>query len=87
MNRFSSADSAEDMDLASVKVRVVFELGRMELSVGEVSQLAPGMVVSLTRPVEEALDIVVNGKRIGVGTLVQVGDSIGVRVVRLNKDG
>lgn len=87
MGRYSSENNAEDMDLASVKVRVAFELGRNELSVEELSRLAPGMVMSLARPLEEAVDIVVNGKRVGVGTLVQVGDSIGVRVVRLNQDG
>ena len=87
MGRYSSVNNADDMDLASAKVRVVFELGRNELSVEEVSRLAPGMVISLARPLEEALDIVINGKRVGVGTLVQIGDSIGVRVVRLNQDG
>jgi type III secretion protein Q len=86
MSRFSDAAAAADLDLASVKVHLVFELGRSDLTVGEVSQLAPGTLLPLARPVEDAIDIVANGKRIGTGTLVQIGDSIGIRVTRLNHD-
>lgn len=86
MSRFNEAAGAADLDLASMKIRLVFELGRAELSVSEISQLAPGALLPLARPVEEAIDIVANGKRIGSGTLVQIGDSIGVRVTRLNQD-
>ena len=74
------------MDLASVPVRLVFEVGRLDVSAGDVSQFAPGTLLPLARPLEEALDILANGKRIGTGSLVQIGDSIGVRITRLNHD-
>lgn len=79
--------ASEDIELDSLPVRVVFEMGRLEMSVGEVRQLAPGVMLPLAKPLEEILDIVVNGKRIGRGSLVRVGDGLGVRVTRLQQDG
>jgi len=37
----------------------------------------------LARPLDDSVDILANGRRIGCGALVQIGDSIGVRVTRL----
>ena len=62
---------------------VHFEVGRLELSLGEIRRLAPGAVLPLMRPLDEALDIVANGRRIGSGTIVRIGDAVGVRVTRL----
>jgi type III secretion protein Q len=73
-------------DLDDLPIRIVFELGRVELTLGEIQALAPGALLQLARPLEEALDIVANGKRIGRGTLVKIGDSVGVRVARLFDD-
>jgi type III secretion protein Q len=73
----------EDAALDAIPVRVIFELGRVELPLEELATLAPGALVPLVRPIDEALDIVANGKRIGYGTLVRIGDSLGVRITRL----
>jgi len=72
-----------DPDLDDLPVRLVFEVGRVELSLGELQRLAPGALVPLGRPLEEPLDIMANGRRLGRGTLVQIGDSLGVRIVSL----
>jgi type III secretion protein Q len=77
----------DDKDLDQVPVQVVFQAGRLEMSLSEVDRLTPGTILPLDRPVDEALDIVVNGKRIGRGGLVKVGDALAVRVTRLNSNG
>jgi type III secretion protein Q len=64
-------------------VKLLFELGRMELSLAEIRQLAPGALVPLQRPLEDSVDILANGRRIGRGNLVQIGDSLGIRITRL----
>ena len=76
-----SAPDASDID--DLTVRLVFEVGRLELSLGEIRRLAPGAVLPLMRPLDDALDIVANGRRIGSGTIVRIGDAVGVRVTRL----
>lgn len=80
---FSGPAGLHDPDLDDLPVRLVFELGRVELSLGELQRLAPGALVPLGRPPDEPLDIMANGRRLGRGTLVQIGDSLGVRIVSI----
>jgi len=80
---FSGPTGLHDSDLDDLPVRLVFEVGRVELSLGELQRLAPGALVPLGRPLEEPLDIMANGRRLGRGTLVQIGESLGVRIVSL----
>jgi len=77
----SSAPEASDLD--DLPVRLVFEVGRLELLLSEIRRLAPGALLPLARPLDDAVDIVANGRRIGRGTMVSIGDSVGVRVTRL----
>ena len=61
-------------------LHVVFEIGRCELPVSKVKQLAPNALLP-SRPLhDQMVDIVVNGQRIGRGTLMQIGNRTGVRV-------
>jgi type III secretion protein Q len=80
---FSGQAGPRDSDLDDLPVRLVFEAGRVELSLGELQRLAPGALVPLGRPPGEPLDIMANGRRLGRGALVQIGDSLGVRIVSL----
>jgi type III secretion protein Q len=80
---FSGPTGLHDSDLDDLPVRLVFELGRVELSLGEVQRLAPGALVPLARPLQEPVDVMANGRRLGRGTLVQIGESLGVRIVSI----
>jgi type III secretion protein Q len=82
----SQRPALEEADLEQLPIRVVFEVGRLELPLTEVRRLASGYVLPLARPSEAAVDIVANGRKIGHGSLLKVGDSIGVRVERLLSD-
>jgi type III secretion protein Q len=77
----------DDKDIDRVPVQVVLQAGQLEMSLDELDRLAPGSILPLDRSVDEALDIVVNGKRIGRGGLVKVGEVLAVRVTRLNTNG
>jgi type III secretion protein Q len=79
----SDPTGLQDSDLDDLPVRLVFELGRVELSLGELQRLAPGALVPLARPLDEPVDIIANGRRLGRGALVQIGDGLGVRIVGL----
>ncbi len=76
----------EDGDLASLPVRVVFQTGQIEMTLSDLERLAPGVLLPIERTIDDVLDIVVNGKRIGRGGLVSVGDGLAVRVTRLDTD-
>lgn len=82
------ADAADapkdDGDAAtrSLPVLVEFELGRLELTLGELAGLQPGYVFPLPAFVEGAnVTIRANGRASGRGELVAVGDTLGVRLL------
>ncbi len=76
-------DVAQKTNYDDIPVKLLFELGRIELSLAEIRQLAPGAIVPISRPLEDSVDILANGRRIGRGSLVQIGDSLGIRITRL----
>lgn len=82
----SSGESIDEATLDQVPIRVIFEVGRLDMPLAEVRRLAPGYVLPLVKPSESAVDIVANGRKIGHGSLMKIGDSIGVRVERLMTD-
>ena len=82
----SSGEHVDEAALDQLPIRVIFEVGRLDMPLGEVRRLAPGYVLPLVKPSESAVDIVANGRKIGEGSLMKIGDSIGVRVERLMAD-
>jgi type III secretion protein Q len=70
--------------LDGVSVEIAFEIGHHRMALGELMQLAPGHVFALgANPEGDAVDLVVDGRVIGAGQLVLVGEALGVRVLRL----
>lgn len=66
----------------SLPVQVEFELGRTELSIGELADMQPGYVFPLATPLEGAsVTIRANGRIAGRGELVAVGETLGVRLL------
>jgi type III secretion protein Q len=74
-------DIAADLD--SVPVTLVFELGRMQLPLGELRSLAAGYSFDLGKDLRAPVDILANGRKIGSGELIQIDERVGVRVNRL----
>jgi type III secretion protein Q len=77
----------EDGALDELTVKLVFEVGRCDTTLGELRSMGAGYVFALGRDPEQSVDIVTGGRRIGSGELVRVGERLGVRVLRLSKDG
>lgn len=69
--------------LDEIPVRLSFELGAIELSLGELQGLAPGMVLPIGEPMPPAVRIHCSGRRIGAGELVEVDGRLGVQVTLL----
>lgn len=83
MGNFRGEAEAVDAELDDIQIRVVFELGRKELSLGELRSLAPGYVFDLGRDQRAAVDIYAGTQRVGLGEIIQINDTLGVRVTRL----
>ena len=64
-------------------LRIVFDLGDIELSLGELKALVPGHVIDLAREPGNAVRVSVNGRRIGAGEIVEIEGRLGVRITEL----
>ena len=73
------ADAAFD----DLPIKLLFELGRVDIALGKLQEIGPGHVFELDRPLGEAVEILAGGRRIGQGEIIKIEDQIGVRVVRL----
>ena len=66
----------------NLPVRIEFELGRLELSLGELADLQPGYVFALPSHLVGANVVIrANGRDAGRGEVVAVGDTLGVRLL------
>ena len=73
--------------LLDVPVRVTVEVGRTEMTLAELIELAPGSIVELDREAHEPADILVNGKVVARGEIVTIGESYGVRISSVQQMG
>lgn len=69
--------------LKDVELDVSVELGRIELPLGKVLQLAKGSVIELEKLAGEPVDILVNGRQIAHGEVVVIDEHFGVRISNL----
>ena len=86
----SDPDAKSAADLApvfDVPVHISAVLGRANLSVAQLLQLAQGSVLELDRKVGEAIDIYVNNRLVARGEVVIVDDRLGVTMTEIIKDG
>lgn len=63
-----------------LEVPVIVRLGERTLPLAEVTSLAPGAIIELTKNAEDELDLLINNKQIGTGTAVKVGENFGIRI-------
>jgi len=83
MSDIDTAPLPLDGALRDVQIRLVFELGRLDLPLASLESLGAGHVFELGRGEDEPVDIIVGSRRIGTGQLVRIADQVGVRIVSL----
>jgi|SRR5580658_5973288 flagellar motor switch protein FliN/FliY len=77
-SRVASMDLLKD-----VEVEITLEIGRRRLRIADVLKLATGQTLELAKAAGEPLDIFVNGRILGRGEAIVVGDHYGVRITEL----
>ncbi|MDF2578117.1 MAG: putative flagellar motor switch protein [Chlamydiales bacterium] len=90
-NRLQSESNAKlapikeaEVKRGEIPVNVSVEIARLKLTAKDVMNLAPGNILNMQVPPEKGVNLVVNGKNVGTGELVQIGDVLGIRVVKIN---
>jgi flagellar motor switch protein FliN/FliY len=69
--------------LRDVEVEITLEIGRRRMRIADVLKLGTGQTLELSKEAGEPLDIFVNGKLLGHGEAVVVGDRYGVRITAI----
>lgn len=80
---YQNGDSRSMDLLKDVEMDVAVELGRIELPLGKVLELAKGSVIELEKLAGEPVDILVNGHCIAKGEVVVIDEHFGVRISNL----
>lgn len=59
------------------------EVGRIKMNLAQLRQLEPGQILDLSVNPAEGVELVIEGRTIGRGELLRLGESIGVRITEL----
>ena len=68
--------------LQNMDVRVSVEWGRVRITLEEARALAPDAILKVDSEADDPVEVRVNGKLIGRGKMVLVGDSYGVQMTQ-----
>lgn len=72
----------EDAIARNLPVQLAFDIGRVEIGIGDLAALQPGYVFALPAQLQGAnVTIRANGRKTGRGEVVAVGDTLGVRLL------
>ena len=67
----------------NIPLTLTVEVTRLKMSLEKLMKLKPGNVIDLPVSPEQGVDLTVNGKRVGRGQLIQIGDVLGVKLTEL----
>jgi flagellar motor switch protein FliN/FliY len=83
-NIFSSKVPKVNVDmLLDVELEIAIELGKANLAIKKVLDMAPGTLVELDRLAGEPVDLLVNNKVVAKGEVVVIDENFGVRIISL----
>ena len=80
----STIETTPHPTLGNVAAEVVVELGRKEMTLGQVRRLQAFDVIEVDKLAGEAFDVLVNRRRFAEGEVVVVTDLMAVRITRLH---
>jgi len=72
--------------LGDIPVNMVVELGRVQLTADEIIRLRAGHLIELGRSPADPVDLVVNGRLLARGELVEIEGALGVKILNLMKE-
>ena len=74
-------DEAKDLDfILDIPLEISVELGRTNMLVNDLLQLARGSIIELSKLAEEPMDIYINRKLFARGEVVVVNEKFGIRL-------
>lgn len=72
---------AKPINPDEIPLNIVVEVGRLQMTIKKLMELAPGNILELDVHPEDGVDLIVNNKCIAKGELLKIGDALGVRIL------
>jgi flagellar motor switch protein FliN/FliY len=76
-------DTEEAVSIKEVPLEITVELARFTMPLKELLQLKAGNVLELPHHAEQRISLSLNGKKIGHGELVTLGDLLAIKIIDL----
>lgn len=74
---------AKPLSADEIPLTLTVELGRFQMPLEQVTQLKPGNVLDLNRSKRANVHLTVGGKSVAIGELVTLGETMGVKILKL----
>ena len=74
------------LDMEQIKkldMPLIVQLGERQMSLADVLGLQPGSLIELPKFADDELDMLINNRRIGVGSAVKVGENFGIKITAI----
>lgn len=71
-------------NVSDLPLQISFRIGEAALSIGEIETMASGALIPVPGGPDATLEILANGRKIGLGELVAIGETRAVRVLALD---
>jgi type III secretion system YscQ/HrcQ family protein len=84
-NLEDEVETTGKVELATLPVRIQVVLSQVELSLKDLEGLTDGSIIQLDEEQPTAVQLVVNGRVLGAGELVEIDDRLGVQITRWRK--
>ncbi len=77
------SSEATSLTPEKLPIQLIVEVGRIRMTVEELMALSPGVLLEIPISPEQGVDLVINGKKVGRGELLKLGEILGVRILSL----
>ncbi|MFS2159594.1 type III secretion system cytoplasmic ring protein SctQ [Pseudomonas sp. Pseusp122] len=74
-------ETSLEASLNELQLKLVCQVGSVEMTLAQLRELGAGSLLQLTPSMQDGVDLMINGRRVGQGQLVQIGDGLGVRLL------
>lgn len=71
------------LSIEDIPLQLTIEVGRVKMSALELMNLQPGNLIEMSVSPQQGVDLVLNGKKVGRGELIKMGEILGVRILNI----
>jgi flagellar motor switch protein FliN/FliY len=68
-----------------IPLTLTVEVGQIQMTMDQLLKLEPGNLLEINIHPENGVDLTINGKLVGKGELIRIGDTFGVRVLQIGR--